>query len=182
MQIDNCNILRRSVLHDANRTKRTFLRRVVTAKVMHLHAADDRRVDLCANLILLRDIQSYVSGLGYMALGQDLIGLLRCLLVNSTNGPESSSPCHVTLANLSIVSSSPPLFEPPETQLKDKPIERRLYRRSTDLAAIVGIASMVTGGIANGQIGAGIEDQAKGKMTMKLRYISISWVNISHFC
>jgi hypothetical protein len=106
-------------------------------------------------------------GMGYLALGQTLLSLLRCLLVNSTKKSEESVSDH----DIPLTGFSTPIFRSPELPPQDKPRERRLYRRLTDSLGLLYVASMVTGGVGNATISQGLTDKGKAKLTAHLRYI-----------
>jgi len=112
------------------------------------------------------DYMQLTIGMGYLAMGQDLLNLLRCLLVNSTTEQDASSD-DVPLTGLSTT-----LFQAPEATPRDRPRERKAYRRLADVLGILFIACMVTGGVGNATIGAAVEDKGKAKLTSRLRYAS----------
>jgi hypothetical protein len=67
-------------------------------------------------------------GLGSLALENDLLGLLRVLLVNSTK----PIPCTDQIPLVSFRMLSGNVLEPSIAPVKDDPRTRRLYRRMTD--------------------------------------------------
>jgi len=114
------------------------------------------------------DYMQLTIGMGYLALGQTLLNLLRCLLVNSTKKSEEFDSDY----DIPLTGFSTPIFRSPELPPQDKPRERRLYRRLTDCLGLFYIASMVTGGVGNATISQGLTDKGKAKLTAHLRCAS----------
>ncbi|KIM45438.1 hypothetical protein M413DRAFT_442117 [Hebeloma cylindrosporum] len=104
-------------------------------------------------------------GLGFIGIANDLVNLIRCLLVNATYGSErySESPA---------ASSKGGLLSPPPEGTPDLPRVRFWARRFTDLLGPAFLAATVPGIIANSHYSKVFDDQNQADKTAKNRIIS----------
>lgn len=80
-------------------------------------------------------------GLGYIGIANDIVNLIRCLLVNPTYGPErypesaaaSTKECHLI---------------PPQEGDEDQPRQRFWARRFTDFSGLAFLAASVPGAVS----------------------------------
>jgi hypothetical protein len=106
---------------------------------------------------------------GFIGIAQDLVNIMRCLLVNSTRGsspiePPPSPPVNADLEARTDMNLS-------DTGIRDLPHERGTYRSFTGLLSLSFIAAIVPGVIANASYGGGIDNQAKADRTFRLRFV-----------
>lgn len=105
-------------------------------------------------------------GMGYLALGHDLLSLLRVLLVNTTTPAPSTN-------DIPLVVAWKPSLTSPDTEMSvdDGLYLRRLYRRSTDVLGLFFIAAMVTGGVGDGGFSAGLKGASGATRVFILRSV-----------
>ena len=103
-------------------------------------------------------------GLGYIGISNDLVGLLRCLLVNATFGSDR-------YAESPAASSKDGVMKPPPEGTPDMPKTRFWVRRFTDIVNLLYIAATVTGIIANSTYPQGMKDSAVGNRNDRLRLV-----------
>lgn len=104
-------------------------------------------------------------GMGFISVAQDLVNLLRVLLVKSTNGP---SP----VANQSSTPGPPPLLPPLEHKghiQEDNPRLRSRYRRFSGVMSLAFLAAIVPGVIANSHYSSALTNQNMARKIMRLR-------------
>ncbi|CAA7260581.1 unnamed protein product [Cyclocybe aegerita] len=108
-------------------------------------------------------------GLGFVGLAGELVGLLRCLLVNATYGSETfaQSPAAMTKG---CVTGPPPEGTP------DLKSTRFAARRFADVAGFAFLAATVPGIIANADFSKAQNDQDQADKTARLRYASTATV------
>ena len=103
-------------------------------------------------------------GLGFIGIANDLVNVIRCLLVNATYGseryPESSAAW-----------SKGGLLTPPPEGTPDLPKVRFLARRFTDLLGFAFLAATVPGIIANTHYNKVFDDQKQADKTAKYRFV-----------
>ena len=101
-------------------------------------------------------------GLGYIGISNDLVGLLRCLLINPTYGSNKyeESPAAATKDGF---------MEPPPLGTPDMPKTRFWIRRFADLVNLFYIAATVTGVIANSNYSSGMTSQSTADRNAVLR-------------
>jgi len=102
-------------------------------------------------------------GLGFIGIATDLVGLIRCLLINATYGSErySESPA---------ASSKGGLLSPPPEGTPDLPKVRFWARRSMDLLGFAFLAATVPGIIANSHYSNVLDDQNQADKTARNRF------------
>lgn len=103
-------------------------------------------------------------GMGFISVAQDLVNLLRVLLVKSTNGP---SP----VANQSSTPGPPPLLPPQHKGhiQEDNPRLRSRYRRFSGVMSLAFLAAIVPGVIANSHYSSALTNQNMARKIMRLR-------------
>jgi len=105
-------------------------------------------------------------GLGFIGISNDLVNLIRCLLVNATYGseryPESAA-----------ASSKEGVLSPPPEGTPDSPKVRFWARRFTDLTGLVFLAATVPGIIANSHYSKVFDDQNQADQTAKNRFVPL---------
>ncbi|KAH6897634.1 hypothetical protein BKA70DRAFT_1316116 [Coprinopsis sp. MPI-PUGE-AT-0042] len=108
-------------------------------------------------------------GMGYVGLSLDLLGAVRCLLLNPTYGPERfpESPAAAT---------KDCYIEPPSQDDEDRPQERYYVRRYTDIATILFIVGLVLGILGNSNYYKVLTDVEKAKQVPGYRHSSASVV------
>jgi len=104
-------------------------------------------------------------GLGYIGISNDLVGLLRCLLINPTYGSQlyEESPAAATKDGV---------MEPPPEGTPDMTVTRFWVRRFTGTMNLLYIAATVTGTIANSNYAPGMTSQATADRNARLRIAS----------
>ena len=103
-------------------------------------------------------------GLGFIGITNDLVNLIRCLLVNATYGPEKYSES-------AAASSKGGLLSPPPEGTPDLPRMRFWARRFTDLLGLAFLAATVPGIIANSNYSKVFDDQKQADMTARNRFV-----------
>lgn len=113
-------------------------------------------------------------GLGYIGISNDLVGLLRCLLVNPTYGSDKyeESPA---------AASKDGFMEPPPDGTPDMPRTRFWVRRFTDFVNLSYIAATVTGVIANSNYTSGMGSQSVADGYARLRLLVLLRISVPHF-
>ena len=116
-------------------------------------------------------------GLGFIGISNDLVGLLRCLLVNATYGSDRYEES-------SAASSKDGVMKPPPEGTPDMPRTRFWVRRFTDIVGLLYIAATVTGVIANSSYSEGMDNVATGNRNARLRLVACRWfwINLSPDC
>jgi len=104
-------------------------------------------------------------GLGYIGISNDLVNLLRCLLLNPTYGSDKyeESPA---------AASKDGFMEPPSEGTPDMLKTRFWVRRFTDLVNLLYIAATVTGVMGNSAYAPGMDSQAVADRNARLRIAS----------
>jgi len=105
-------------------------------------------------------------GLGFIGISNDLVGLLRCLLVNATFGSDKYEES-------TAASSKDGVMKPPPEGTPDMAKTRFWLRRFTDVVNLLYIAATVTGIIANSTYPQGMKDPALGNRNARLRIASV---------
>lgn len=122
-------------------------------------------------------------GMGFIGIANDLVGIVRCLLVNPTFGSDTyaQSPgaesTHLSdNADAEAVNEAPQLSgtgnfagKPPD-DTPDHPTTRFWARRFSDLTNLAFIAAIVPGILANSRYAGTFTDQSQANRTMNLRY------------
>jgi hypothetical protein len=103
-------------------------------------------------------------GLGFIGITNDLVNLIRCLLVNATYGPER-------YPESAAASSKGGLLSPPPEGTPDLPKMRFWARRFTDFLGLAFLAATVPGIIANSNYSKVFDDQKQADMTAKNRFV-----------
>ncbi|TFK20920.1 hypothetical protein FA15DRAFT_673029 [Coprinopsis marcescibilis] len=119
---------------------------------------------------LSRGFASYMQssfGSGYTGISWDLVSLARCLLVNPTFGFDN-------YGQSSAAATKGCHLPPPELGEDDRPRERYMLRRLSDLAAFAFFASIVPGIIANSRYSRTFTSPTAAHRTYVLRYVSTS--------
>ena len=103
-------------------------------------------------------------GLGYIGISNDLVGLLRCLLLNPTYGSDlyEESPA---------AASKDGVLLPPPEGTPDMPRTRFWVRRFCGLVNLLYIAATVTGTIANSNFSQGMDNQTDANKNYRLRFV-----------
>lgn len=103
-------------------------------------------------------------GLGYIGISNDLVNLMRCLLVNPTYGSElyEESPAAATKGGV---------MTPPPEGTPDLKRTRFWVRRFTDICNLSFIAATVTGAIASSKFDKAMENQVTANSVAALRYV-----------
>jgi hypothetical protein len=103
-------------------------------------------------------------GLGYIGISNDLVNLLRCLLLNPTYGSDlyEESPA---------AASKEGVMKPPPEGTPDMKVTRFWVRRFTDMMNLLYIAATVTGIIANSNFAPGMDSQAMADRNQRLRLV-----------
>ncbi|RXW23523.1 hypothetical protein EST38_g2350 [Candolleomyces aberdarensis] len=137
--------------------------------IFSLRAAQSQKVDMRLSTGLLKYMQ--VSfGVGFIGLANDLVNLLRCLLVNPTYGPEKWEEAPAS-------STKETYFQAPEQGDEDRPKERFWVRRYSDFTNLAFMAASIPGGIGGSQFNRNhftSGDSAKANRAMTFRYASAS--------
>ncbi|KAK2467872.1 hypothetical protein APHAL10511_000167 [Amanita phalloides] len=128
-------------------------------------------------------------GLGYIGIANDMVKILRCLLVNTTFGintyeqapPASDAPLGAGDDEIPQKSYRKGLFQgwrrdrfvgqPSESDL-DYPQRRTAFRRLADLGSLLFLAATVPGILAHQHFGNVLKDQKQANNIYKLRYAS----------
>jgi len=108
------------------------------------------------------DVQSYMQmtfGVGVVSMAQDVVRLLRCLLVNTTYSSDDISEKWPSLADQSMVT-------------QDQPRQRFWFRRYTDAATFLYLAAFASGTVAGSLYFRGTKSETIGDVVMKVRYVS----------
>ncbi|KAF7983776.1 hypothetical protein HWV62_18984 [Athelia sp. TMB] len=138
------------------------------------------------NLRNSKGLTSYMQisiGMGFIGIAQDLVNLLRVVLVKSTvgRGRQIASHGHNTDSSTELRNMQP--VSPDALQISfagsagqsvDNPRLRFRYRRYTDILNLVFLAALVPGIIGNSQYKAALTDSAWAVKVMHLRYASTS--------
>jgi hypothetical protein len=104
-------------------------------------------------------------GLGFISITKDLVHLIRCLLVNSTYGPER-------YPESAAASSKGGLLTPPPEGTPDLPKVRFWARRFTDILGLVFFAASVPGIVTNSTLySRPFHDQKQAEKTAKIRFV-----------
>ncbi|EIW83011.1 hypothetical protein CONPUDRAFT_37688, partial [Coniophora puteana RWD-64-598 SS2] len=137
--------------------------------VFCLRAAQSQKPDLRTSQTLTTYIQVSI-GLGYVVMVQDIVALLRCVLVNSTVG----SLLHPSSPNPSIqsVSSQSHLHMADHSVVQDQPRRRFWYRRLTDFIMLLILASLLVGVIGNSRYRRAMSNPNYTQQVTQLRYAS----------
>jgi hypothetical protein len=112
-------------------------------------------------------------GLGFIGIANDLVNIIRCLLVNATYGPER-------YPESAAASSKGGLLSPPPEDTPDLPKVRFWARRFTDLLGLAFLAATVPGIIANSHYSNVFDDQNQANMTARNRFVHC--FDFSIFC
>ncbi|KAL0945507.1 hypothetical protein HGRIS_000991 [Hohenbuehelia grisea] len=140
-------------------------------------------------------------GMGYLSIAQDVVKLVRCLIVNASFGTKTAfqSPAvqgargaasksdaeRASKPAWSLLASSPASYEEiieknPIAEVaragapfvEDHPRHRAGARRFGDLGGLVFFAAIIPGVIANSGFGKLLSDESKADQVMSLRYVS----------
>jgi len=104
-------------------------------------------------------------GLGFITIMSfDFVGLIRCLLVNATYGSER-------YGESAAASSKEGVLSPPPEGTPDSPKVRFWARRFTDSMALMYLAAIVPGIIANLHYSKGFDNQNQADKTAKYRFV-----------
>jgi hypothetical protein len=103
-------------------------------------------------------------GMGFIGTANDLVKIIRCLLVNATYGPERYPEC-------SAAWSKGGLLTPPPEGTPDLPKVRFWARRFTGLLGPAFLAAIVPGIIANSHYSKVFDDQNQADKTAKNRFV-----------
>jgi hypothetical protein len=113
-------------------------------------------------------------GLGFIGIANDLVNIIRCLLVNATYGPER-------YPESSAAWTKGGLLTPPPEGTPDLPKARFWARRFTDVLGLAFLAATVPGIIANSQYGKVFDDQKQADKTAKNRFVQCLMIFCSTF-
>ncbi|KAF7976071.1 hypothetical protein HWV62_7624 [Athelia sp. TMB] len=121
-------------------------------------------------------------GMGFIGIAQDLVNLLRVVLVKSTVGRDvqTANHGHDMGSSAELRDLEPAHLEALQTPLApagqsiDNPRLRFRYRRYTDVLNLVFLAAIVPGVIGNSHYGAALTNSAWAVKVMRLRYASTS--------
>ncbi|KAH9478576.1 hypothetical protein JR316_0009033 [Psilocybe cubensis] len=104
-------------------------------------------------------------GMGYLGIAQDLVNLLRCMLVNPTYGSDTyfQSPAAMTKGGI---------YSPPPPGVPDEPKLRGLLRALMGYMSLAFFAALVPGIIANSVYRKGFHNQDTANRTASLRFVS----------
>ena len=109
----------------------------------------------------LTNYMQITIGMGFISMAQDLVNLLRVLLVKSTNGPSLGPSSSSSL--LAQHNGHEPFIQ------EDYPRLRSIYRFLSDLMNLAFIAAIVPGVIANSHYSSALTDQNMSRKIMRLR-------------
>lgn len=120
---------------------------------------------------------------GFIAISQDLVNLLRTALVNSTRPSTDDDDDDITPSKLMSDSATPRLVilrisEGPENSQEDKPRQRYWYRRLSEFLFTGFLAALVTGVVGNSFYGGGVDKADKAALVMRLRFGVQNSINI----
>ena len=103
-------------------------------------------------------------GMGFIGIANDMVNLVRCLLVNPTYGSETyaQSPAAVTKGGL---------MEPPVKGTPDHPNLRQWIRRGSGIIALAFFGALVPGILANSNYSKVFTDQHQADKTAYLRFV-----------
>ncbi|KAF8971132.1 hypothetical protein BDZ97DRAFT_1787886 [Flammula alnicola] len=104
-------------------------------------------------------------GMGFIGIANDIVNLVRCLLVNPTFGPE-------TYAQSPAAASKGGVHTPPPQGTPDLPKVRQGSRRFTGIMALSFLAAIVPGIIANSNYSKVFNNQNQADSTAQLRVAS----------
>jgi len=141
--------------------------------IFSLRAAQARNEKMRESRGLASYMQSTLA-LGFISIANDLVNILRCVLVNSTYGTDTyaQSPA-ATSAKL-----EPTSIEESESQTRisdyipDHPRTRFWMRRYTAILGLAFLAATVPGIVGNSTYNKGIDDQNQANKMMRARYAS----------
>ncbi|KAF9050267.1 hypothetical protein BJ165DRAFT_1609218 [Panaeolus papilionaceus] len=131
-------------------------------------------------LMSRRDSARYSKGLltymqvslavGFLSRGNDMVNLLRCLLVNPTFSADMyfQSPASTTILK------DGQTFDPPSPDMPDHPKARFWERKFCDLLGLVFIVPLVLGVIANSNYSQVMDKADHAQRTKKFRVISVA--------
>ncbi|EGO00256.1 hypothetical protein SERLA73DRAFT_160202, partial [Serpula lacrymans var. lacrymans S7.3] len=118
-------------------------------------------------------------GLGFIGIMQDVMNLLRCLLVNSTLGPTNHPDTPSSSSD--IVGSTSSVWKPsPSTSFHvldgvfqgDQPRRRNFYRRFIDVTKLTFLVATIPGIIGNAHYRGVLDSASTSQEVMRLRYVS----------
>lgn len=113
-------------------------------------------------------------GTGFIAIVQDLMNLLRVLLVKSTVGTASEQPAHhelVVQASSSVGQQIPLRRE--LNVMVDNPSLRLRYRRFSDALGLVCLSVIITGVVSSSMYGHAMTSSTWSMRLMQLRWVSL---------
>ncbi|KAF7983777.1 hypothetical protein HWV62_18986 [Athelia sp. TMB] len=149
------------------------IERVVILSLRAVQARDSNRRDS-------KGLTTYMQlsiGMGFIGIAQDLVNLLRVVLVKSTVGRDIqiASHGHDMDSSAELRDLEPAHSEALQTPLApagqsiDNPRLRFRYRRYTDVLNLVFLAAIVPGVIGNSHYGAALTNSAWAVKVMRLR-------------
>ncbi|KAF9462282.1 hypothetical protein BDZ94DRAFT_1261516 [Collybia nuda] len=149
--------------------------------IFSLRAAQSQNEDQRESKGLLTYMQ--VSfGMGFIGIANDLVNLVRVLLVNPTYGSDRYGECSAAIpkSDTSLSSDDSPLTRPhvgdfpgqPPDETPDHPRQRFWARRFSDFTNLSFLAAIVPGVIANSRFSSVIDDDDAAEHTTTLRYVS----------
>lgn len=130
-----------------------------------LRALQARNESQRLSLGLTAYLQSSI-GMGFIGIANDLVNLLRCLLVNPTFG--SATYCQSPAA-----ATKDCLLGPPPDGTPDAPHTRGKVRLGMNLLSLAFLAATVPGIIANANYSNVITRQGSADSTARLRWVSV---------
>ncbi|KAJ2919926.1 hypothetical protein MD484_g434, partial [Candolleomyces efflorescens] len=135
--------------------------------IFSLRAAQSQKVSMQLSNGLLKYMQVSFA-VGFIGIANDLVNLLRCLLVNPTYGLEKWEEAPASNTKESS-------FQTPGPGDEDRPKERFWLRRYSDFTNLAFMAASIPGGIGGAQFKReDFADDAKADKAMNFRYASTS--------
>lgn len=104
-------------------------------------------------------------GMGYLGIANDLVNLLRCMLVNPTYGSDM-------YFQSSAATTKGGIYSPPPPGTRDEPKLRALFRSITGYMSLAFFAAIVPGIIANSNYSKDFHDQNAANQTATLRCVA----------
>lgn len=113
-------------------------------------------------------------GTGFVAILQDLVNLLRVLLVKSTVGAASEQPAHHELV---VQASSSACHQIPLRRESDASVDtpglRFRYRRLSDVLGLICLAVIISGVVSSSMYGKAMMSSTWSTRVMQLRWVSL---------
>lgn len=123
------------------------------------------------------DYMQITFGMGYLLLSQDLVSIFRCVLVNSTKGPNPTTIKDIPLTKFDYSASASETDFYGENE-QDHPRERNVYRRICDCLAITLWIAMGLGAYGDGTIASGLDSEKKAKLTGRFRWVARAFLRV----